>query len=130
MLHKIYGEVLITPEVLLEFKLAVPDWIKVESPLRNEHQKILENSLDKGESSAIALALEKPNSLLLIDEQKGRKIADKLGIPITGSLGVLLAAKEMGFINSVSTVLQKIKHTDFRISSALETAVLHAAKEL
>lgn len=130
MLQKIYGQVLITPEVLSELKCSVPPWILVESPMNNSFQATLEKSLDKGEASAIALALEKSNPLLLIDEQKGRRIANELGIQITGSLGIILAAKQMGLIDSAGSILDKIKSTNFRISPSLEAAVLKAANEL
>lgn len=130
LLQKMYGQVFVTPEVLSEFKLVVPPWILVESPLNNNFQAALEKSLDKGEASAIALAFEKPNPLLLIDEQKGRRIAKELGIQITGSLGIILAAKQMGLINSAGSILDKIKSTNFRISPSLEAAVRKAAYEL
>lgn len=56
-------------------------------------QLLLELQIDKGESSAIALALEIPESTLILDDFKARKIADKLGLTYTGTLGVILKAK-------------------------------------
>jgi len=93
------------------------------------YQVILEASLDKGEASAIALAVEEKDCLLIIDDSKGRKYAEKLRINITGTLGILINAKLSGHIASVKPLLEKIKKTDFRITSDLESIILKKAKE-
>ena len=46
--------------------------------------------LDKGESSAIALAFETPDCTIILDDYKARKIADQLGLHITGTIGVIV----------------------------------------
>lgn len=55
LLHKVYGEIITTQEVVDEFGEALPDWIKIESPTNKLLQQTLELQLDKGELSAIAL---------------------------------------------------------------------------
>jgi predicted nucleic acid-binding protein len=50
-------------------------------------------TLDAGESEAIAMSLECPADLLIMDESSGRAMARNLKIRITGTLGVLLKAK-------------------------------------
>ena len=84
--QKVYEQITITPEIEDEFGERIPDWIKVEEVADKMKIAILELELDKGESSAIALAIEKENSLLVIDEKKGRNVAKKMGIKITGIL--------------------------------------------
>ena len=84
--QKVYEQITITPEIEDEFGERIPDWIKVEEVADKMKIAILELELDKGESSAIALAIEKENSLLVIDEKKGRNVAKKMGIKIAGIL--------------------------------------------
>ncbi len=129
LLHRLFGIVSITPEISEEYLFPLPDWISVESPTNKTYQRILEASLDKGESSAIALGIEKANSLLIIDELKGRKFAEKLGLNVTGTLGIFVVAKREGLIPSTKPVLDKIKMTDFRISRILEKRILELSGE-
>ncbi len=89
----------------------------------------MELELDLGESSAIALALENPNSLLIIDEKKGRKIAKAMGIDVTGTLGILIKAKSKGVIEKVKPILDKLESANFRISPSLRASVLKQAGE-
>jgi predicted nucleic acid-binding protein len=85
--------------------------------------------IDKGESSAIALALETPNCSLILDDYKARKIAERLGIPFTGTIGVIIKAKLLGLTPSIKPLLEKIKQTNFRISADIELQALREAKE-
>jgi predicted nucleic acid-binding protein len=85
--------------------------------------------LDKGEASAIAFAIEQSECLLIIDDYKGRRYAEKLGIKISGPLGVLIEAKLSGCITSVRPILDKIKKTDFRLTSELEKLTLAKTNE-
>jgi len=52
----------------------------------------LVNLLDPGEASALSLAAELEDTLLIIDEAKGRKVAKRMGIDITGLFRFPLAA--------------------------------------
>jgi predicted nucleic acid-binding protein len=70
-----------------------------------------------------------PDSLLIIDELKGRKFANPLGIKITGTIGVIIEAKNAKAIFAVKPLLAKIKATNFRISEELEKHILDKAKE-
>jgi predicted nucleic acid-binding protein len=85
--------------------------------------------LDKGEATAISLAAEYENSLLIIDEIKGRKTAKEMGISVTGSLGVLIAAKTKGHIQTVKPLIGKIQKTNFHISEELIDQVLKKVNE-
>jgi predicted nucleic acid-binding protein len=93
-------------------------------------QKLLELQIDRGEASAITLAIENKNSTIIIDDYKARKIAEQLGINFTGTFGILLKAKNMQLIPLIKPILDKIKNTNFRISEELELTVLKLANEL
>jgi predicted nucleic acid-binding protein len=107
----------------------LPDWVEILSVKSKDIQRLLEMQIDKGESSAIALALEIPDSLLILDDIKARKVATQLGLSNTGTLGIIIKAKLEGIIPSVIPILNKIKLTDFRLSSEVELQVLKAAME-
>jgi predicted nucleic acid-binding protein len=129
LLKKVYEEVVITPEIGEEYGLETPDWIRIEKIEDIQKFKLLNLELDKGESSGITLALENESSLLIIDEKKGRGIAKKLGIKITGILGVMIRAKEIGVINRVKPLIEKLEKVDFRMSERLKNQILERVGE-
>ncbi|MBX2900142.1 MAG: DUF3368 domain-containing protein [Cyclobacteriaceae bacterium] len=130
LLNKLFGQILITVEIAHEFKKELPDWFKIETPTNLNYQRILETSVDRGEASAIALALEYQNCLLIMDDLKGRKYATQLGIKVTGTLGVIVSAKLNGLIDSVKPLLAKIKNANFWLDAELEASVLKNSGEL
>ncbi len=109
--------------------MTIPFWIEIKTPLNKKYQSIIEASIDKGEASAIALALEFDDCLLIIDDLKGRTFANQLGLTFTGTLGVIVDAKLAGIIPSVKPIIEKIKQTNFRISENIESIILAKARE-
>lgn len=85
-------------------------------------------NLDAGEAAAIALAkaLAAP---VLMDEKLGRVVAKLHNVPVIGSAGVLLAAKQQGVIAAVSPILQAWQATGYFLADALLTEVLLRAGE-
>lgn len=130
LLQKMYGSVSTTSDIASEFGEALPDWILIEKVADQLKQQLLEIQLGKGESSAIVLAIETPGSVVILDDYKARKIAEKLGVIVTGTLGIIVKAKSSGFIPSIKPFLAKIRDTNFRISIDLELQALNAANEL
>ena len=128
LLKKIYSNVIITNIINAELNETLPSWIIVE-PSYNFEQSFLKNfNLGPGESSIIMNALEY-NGFLIIDDLKARKIANTLSLRFTGSVGILITAKKLGFIYSVKYYLEKIQTTNFRISDALIFKALEIAHE-
>jgi predicted nucleic acid-binding protein len=73
ILFELFGEVITTIEVSNEFGKPLPSWVKIEMVIDRMQQIALQAEIDKGEASAIALAIEKTNPLLILDDYKARK---------------------------------------------------------
>ena len=116
ILNKVYDNVITTPEIAEEFSEKLPDWIIIKEVQDKKYQEFLETQVDCGEASAIALAKEIDNSLLLLDDLKARKLAGKLNLRFTGTLGVITKAKQIGVISAVRPIIDSLLLTDFRIS--------------
>jgi hypothetical protein len=83
-------------------------WLQVQETTKRSLVDVLCATLDMGESEAIALACEWPAGLLLIDESAGRVMARSLNIRLTGTLGVLLRAKQEGGILSMGVEMERL----------------------
>lgn len=129
VLQSLYGQLYITEEVAGEYGEPLPDWIKVEAVKDRRVFQVLLSVLDPGEASSLALALELKDVLLIVDEFKGRKEALRLGIKITGTLGLLVKAKQEGIISQLRPVLHQLNTAGFRISEALAEEILKQAGE-
>jgi len=129
LLKSLFEKITITKTVADEFGKDLPEFIEIENPKNKNYQKILESILDPGEASAMALALEKDESLLIIDEFKGRREARQLGLNYTGTLGILIVAKDKGLINSVTEIIKEIGKTNFRIDVKLINEVKRKSGE-
>lgn len=129
LLNEVYGNVYTTPEIVKEYGKPLPFWVKISKPKDSLKQKVIETQLDQGESSAIALALENQNSLIIIDDLKARKYAKKLGLACTGTLGVINKAKELGVISEIKPIINQLQQTNFRISDKVIEEILNRNNE-
>ena len=129
LLQKVYEELITTPEVAREFKEDLPDWIKIKSVSDKKYQNFLETQVDYGEASAIALATEYDDVLLLLDDLKARKLAVRLKFKITGTLGVINRAKQMSVIDRIKPLIDKLLLTDFRIADNIVNEILKLNNE-
>jgi hypothetical protein len=119
ILCKIYKEIILPEAVVREFgnvNFECYSVKKVESRLINVLMQDL--NFGKGESEVIALAYE-TNFKVLIDDLKARKVAENLGLSISGSIGVLLKAEKLGIIDSALKKTQELKEMGFYVSNEL-----------
>ena len=137
LLRSLFGTIIIPPGVRRELyriegqqveieKLA---WIQTEYPKNQSLITELLEQLDLGESEALALAIELKADYLVIDEYKGRAIAETKGVKIVGLLGVLIAAKKDGHLTAVKPLIEKIQSNGFRLNGSLINKVLTALGE-
>jgi predicted nucleic acid-binding protein len=129
LLQKVYGELITTPEIAKEFGEVLPDWIKIQSAADKKYQDFLFTQVDYGEASAIALASEFEDVLLLLDDLKARKLATRLKFRITGTLGVIHRAKQMKIIDKVKPLIDKLMLTDFRVANNIIEEMLKLNNE-
>jgi len=84
--------------------------------------------VDPGEAEAIALAYEK-GMRLIVDDLKGRRAAQQLGLAVTGTVGLIVKARQEGVVAAVRPLLDALDAQQFRISSALRTEALRLVGE-
>ncbi len=129
LLRQSFKNIVTTPEIQQEFGTKLPEWIEIRPVKDTSLREAFKESVDPGEASAIALAMETSNAILIIDDLKGRKLASKMALNFMGTLGLLVKAKEYGVITSVKPYIEKIQDTDFRVSQALVDLVLEKTGE-
>ena len=84
--------------------------------------------IDEGEAEAIALAKELNADLLLIDEKLGKQYAEAENITCKGVVGILLAAKNKGFLSMIKPLLDDlIQNLKFRLSDKIYQLALQKA---
>lgn len=84
--------------------------------------------LDAGEAAALLLAQAKACPTLM-DERRGRRVAARLGVPVVGTVGVLLAARRKGKVPALAPLFGALGEFGYRIPSALVTEALRRAGE-
>ena len=103
-------------------------WIIVREP-RSQAVLPLMTDLGRGETAVLALALESGDAIVALDDALARRHAERLGLRLTGTLGLLLDAKRGGHIDAVMPLLDALQTLGFRLSATTRQAVLHLADE-
>ena len=104
-------------------------WLTVRSVRDNTLMPLVTN-LGGGEREVLALGLETPDALLILDDRRARRHALALGLKISGTLGVILLAKERGILEAVKPVLDRLEALGFRLGPETRQSVLELAGEL
>lgn len=94
-----------------------------------QHLSAVAEDLGKGERAAIALALETEADLVILDDEQGRQIARKHGFAVTGTIGVLIEARERKLIPSMRRALDRLVEAGLWIDEHLYHRVLQAYGE-
>ena len=138
LLAEFYTETLIPPAVVSELDRgkaigvdlhvrALP-WLKIQAP-EGMDKAPTAAALGAGEKEVLALGLELPGAVVILDERLGRLHAEALKLTFTGTLGILLRAKVEGRISRIDPLLAHLDRLGFRLSAKTHAAVLRQAGE-
>lgn len=128
VLPALYGHVIVPPAVILELNRERtpdlvktwlsnrPEWLHVRAPMQALTSP--PSVLGAGEREALALATELSADALLMDDRDARQEASRLGVPVLGTLRVLVDASERGLAH-LSTAFDRLRQTNFRASEQL-----------
>jgi len=117
LLEKLYGKIIVPVAVYIEIEkgknkpyyqdLKLIDWIEILK-IKNPDSKDYFIDLDEGEAEVLILSKELNADLVIMDEIMGRRYAKQLGFNLTGTIGILLKAKEKEFIKSIKESLTEL----------------------
>jgi hypothetical protein len=136
LLRQLYGGLLIAEAVWAELnaggrawpgrdEVAAADWIRRRAAANRPLVTALRERLDPGEAETIALAEECRPPFVLMDEQEGRRTAQRLGLKTVGVVGVLIEAKARGLIAEVGPLLERLRQ---EAGFYLSDRVIHEAR--
>ncbi len=139
LFQKLYQRIVVPEAVVAELQTGrrqgedAPDvrryeWIEVRS-VREPQLLGLSADFGPGEKEVLALALKESESLVIIDEQLAREMARLRGLRVTGTAGVLLKAKQKGYIPAVKPLLDQLVEMHFRLSDEVRNLILSRADE-
>jgi predicted nucleic acid-binding protein len=138
LLEKLYDEVLIPQAVYQEVTVPgkphadnIAEWAqgKIVEITDTELFRAIKLALHKGEAEAITLYKEKSADYLLIDEKKGRKVAEYYDVKIIGTIGLLLKAKQEGIVPRIKPYIELLQQSTIRIAPELYQRALERAGE-
>lgn len=133
ILPKMYGTVVIpgavrqellsqaAPESVRSWIGRAPSWLEVRAPL-NVADTMLAR-LDAGERDAILLAAELHADQLIVDERQGRREAERRGIPVMGTLGVLREAANLQLLD-IRAAVARLQTTSFHVAPEVLASLL------
>jgi predicted nucleic acid-binding protein len=116
------------PKGIDSARLREATWLLVAS-FQDPRRADLLADLDRSEAEVIALAQERNADLGILDERLARRHARRVGLALTGTLGVLLRAKQVGLVVAVASLIDKLRLQGIWLSEAVVAGVLRLAGE-
>jgi predicted nucleic acid-binding protein len=113
-----------TPALVKAWAGKLPSWIEVCEP--GAFGGSFPPGLGAGERAAIAFAHAHQADLVLMDEKLGRREAQRLGLQVIGTLGILQEAHERGLLD-IRGAIQRLQETTFQIAPSLLRSALESA---
>ncbi len=129
LLPQVFSSITIPLAVQLEVGISA-NWLIVRTVANQAVVSTLKTQVDEGEAEAIALAMELDDVFVILDDRNARRIAQKLGLKVIGTVGMLLRAKNKSLISEVKPILTALELADFRLSEAIIQKALQLAGEL
>ncbi len=136
LLPTLYGTILIPGAVHREYVAGMRsgdpalddlEWVEIAPPVPVQPE--LPAGLGAGEAEAIALAIAANARAILLDEHLARNVATKNGLPVVGTLAVLIAAKQTGLLVAVKPIIDTMMSQGRHISESLYEHILASAGE-
>jgi predicted nucleic acid-binding protein len=108
----------------------LPDWIAIRELAQPVPPAVLSRALGLGEREALALTLESRPTYVILDDRPARRVAVELGLPLIGTLGILVMAKQEGLISSIRPQVDALLNSGFFIGHDLYRDLLSDTNEL
>lgn len=119
----VFGEVTAKDDIARRLLLNNESWIKVQTISDSLEKKMYRSRLHEGEVEVMILAREKNADLVIIDDYAARKTAEYLGLKLTGTVGVLIKAKQSGIIDNIMPVIQTMEQNGIYYSEQLKMQI-------
>ncbi|MFB2971502.1 DUF3368 domain-containing protein [Aerosakkonema sp. BLCC-F183] len=140
LLQELYGKVTVPTGVPQELKAGkllgvdVPkinsiEWIEVR-PVASIALIPAVIDLGQGEAEVLALGLEIPDPLLIFDDKLARRIADLYKLKYTGTLGILIKAKQRGYLGSVAPIIAMLQSQGMWLNDKIINDILRLCGEV
>jgi predicted nucleic acid-binding protein len=123
LLYSLCPSIVTTPEVAAEYKTPLPQWVTIKSVKDETKIKSINTLLGLGESSAIALALETENALVILDDKRARSYAKNVGLNYTGIIGLLRLAYKKGLIQDIDSIISDLHSIQFHLPGNVEDLI-------